>query len=320
VRSRLTSFASAAVLALAVSAAAAEPPRRAVPPPCVEPVLPCAERPAPGRDDLSAYEGLGTWLDAYDWAPEYGGRVRPSALDEMQRRGVRTIYLQASKAGSRWDGQLLSPQLLAQWLVGAHERGMQVQAWYLPPLTDLDVDRASLDAIVGFDVEGHRFDTVGLDIEWRGVRDVEERNRRLVALSTELRASAPDLPLAGIVVAPVVTHDVNKQYWSPFPWDELAPLFDVWQPMGYWTDRKRTSRWRDAHESTVWNTRYLREALEDPEAPVHVIGGIGATETEARGFVRAAGEERVLGGSLYDWPHTPSNVYDELQGLPGQSR
>lgn len=324
---RLSTLPALAALALVLTTAAG--PAQGVPPRC-EPLLDAVastvlERspfacPAPprGRDDLSAYAGLGTWLDAYDWAPEYGGRVRPDALEEMQRRGVRTIYVQAAKTGSRSRGTLLSPDLLAQWVTGAHARGMRVQAWYLPLLTDVAADERALDAILAFRADGQAFDTVGLDIEWRGVKDVAERNRRLVALARRLRTAAPDLPLSGIVVAPVVTNDVNRSYWDPFPWRELAPLFDVWQPMGYWTDRKRTSRWRDAATSTTWNVRYLREDLEDPDAPVHVIGGIGATEREARGFAEAATAEDALGGSLYDWPHTPTDVYDELQGLPGQ--
>lgn len=285
---------------------------------CPAPAPAPAPKPAPRPDprkDLTAYKGLGTWLDAYDWAPEYGGKTMPSALDAMKQRGVKTLYIQAAKESSRSRGAVLNPTRLGQWLTGAHARGIKVQAWYLPLLTDVAADNRHLDAITSFTAKGQRFDTIGLDIEWRGVKDVAERNRRLVAMTKRLRAKVPDRPLAGIVVAPVVTDDVNKDYWRPFPWAELKPYYDVWQPMGYWTNRKAGSRYRDAYESTRMNVRYLRRDLGG-NVPVHVIGGIGATETEAKGFVRAAREEKALGGSLYDYPTTPSARYPTLRGLP----
>ena len=115
----------------------------------------------------------------------------------------------------------------------------------------------------------------------------------------------------------MVTEDVNRRFWRPFPWQELAPLYDVWQPMGYWTDRRASSRWRDAYTSTQGNVRLLRRNLGQPGAPVHPIGGIGAaTAAEASGFTRAAREEKALGGSLYDWPTTPGARYAELRRVP----
>ncbi|MCW2606157.1 MAG: N-acetylmuramoyl-L-alanine amidase [Frankiales bacterium] len=277
---------------------------------------PPAAAPA-SRRDLTAYRGLGTWLDAYDWAPEYGGKTPVSAVDAMADRGVRTLYLQASKKSPRSPGDLLSPKVLGQFLVKAHSRGMKVQAWYLPTFDEPAVDRRRVDAILAFRASGQRFDTFGLDIEWRnGVGDVAERNRRVVALSRHLRQKAPALPLSAIVVAPVVTDDVNRQFWRPFPWKDLAPLYDVWQPMGYWTDRKASSRWSDAYTSTQGNIRLLRRDLGQPGAPVHPIGGIGATDAAAKGFVRAAREEKALGGSLYDWPTTPGARYPVLRGVP----
>ena len=289
-----------------------------VPTPVPVPPLATATRaPSQRRGDLSAYRGLGTWLDAYDWAPEYGGTVRPAVVDEMARRGVRTLYIQASKKGTRSRGDLLSPALLGQFLTRAHAKGIKVQAWYLPTFDDPADDRRRVDAVLAFRASGQRFDTFGLDIEWRNsVPDVAERNRRVVALSKHLRRRAPSMPLSAIVVAPVVTEDVNRQFWRPFPWKELAPLYDVWQTMGYWTDRKRSSRWSDAYTSTQGNIRFLRRNLGQPGAPVHPIGGIGATDAQARGFVRAAREEKALGGSLYDWPTTPGARYPVLRGVP----
>ncbi|MCW2776558.1 MAG: N-acetylmuramoyl-L-alanine amidase [Frankiales bacterium] len=269
------------------------------------------------RSDLTAYRGLGTWLDAYDWSPEFGGTTVPGDLDEMARRGVRTLYVQAAKKSPKSPGDLLSPKVLGQFLVRAHADGMQVQAWYLPTFDEPAVDARKVDAVLAFRSQGQAFDTFGLDIEWRnGVADVAERNRRVVALSRHLRAKAPALPLSAIVVAPVVTDEVNTHFWRPFPWADLAPLYDVWQPMGYWTDRKSSSKWSDAYTSTQANLHLLRRDLHQPAAPVHAIGGVGATQSQAEGFVRAAREEKALGGSLYDWPTTPGARYPALRKVP----
>ena len=90
----------------------------------------------PFARDLEPYEGLGAWVDVFDYAPAYqSDGSEPSLgvddLDDMARRGVRTLYLQAT----RWDED--SPQgivdegLLGALLTRAHDRGMRVVGWYL---------------------------------------------------------------------------------------------------------------------------------------------------------------------------------------------
>ena len=55
-------------------------------------------RPA-GSGSLVSYEGLGAWVDAYDWTHELGG-ARPSVdladIDAMADAGVQTVFLQTS--------------------------------------------------------------------------------------------------------------------------------------------------------------------------------------------------------------------------------
>ena len=265
-----------------------------------------ATGPAPApvhRGDLRVYAGVGTWVDAYDFSREYGGKTPYTAVDEMARAGVRTIYLQAAKEGPKSPHPLLSQDRLALWLTRAHARGIRVVAWYLPLFENPARDRAHFEAILRFRASGQSFDAVGMDIEWRGEKNVRVRNERLVALTQWLRKRAPQMPLAGIVLPPVVTDVIAPKYWTPFPWDYLRNHYDVWMTMGYWTNRKADSGWRDPYRYTTENVRLLRDHLRRPSAPVHVVGGIGYGNgaQDLALFRRAAADTGSIGLSLYDW-------------------
>ena len=82
------------------------------------------------------------------------------------------------------------------------------------------------------------------------------------------------MPLGAIVLEPVLLEDVNTAYWPDFPWKKLAPFFDVWLPMSYWTNRTESSGWNDGFRYTSENIRRVRTNLGDRNAVVHVIGGI----------------------------------------------
>jgi len=271
-----------------------------VPPPTASP----AEIPA--RDDLSAYARPGTWVDAFDISPAHSAgkpAVVPADVDRMAAAGVGTIYLQSARPEDpSAPGDLLEPGLLGQFLARAHARGMSVVAWYLPHLSDLDDDLRHVSASLAFDFGGHRFDGFGLDIEWRAsVPDHATRSTQLVELSRRIRAVAGDRPVSAIVLPPVVTDIVNPAFWPGFPWAGIAPYYDAWLPMGYWTNRTTTSGYRDAARYTADNIRLLREHVGD--VPIHAIGGIGDTSTAAdyEGFARVCTEEGLLGCSVYDW-------------------
>src|SRR2546421_318929 len=80
---------------------------------------------------------------------------------------------------------------VGEFLIRAPRAGLRVVGWYLPTFTDVDLDLRRLEQIEDFDVLGHRFDGVAVDIEATDdVTDVPERNRRLVDLSTRLRQTA----------------------------------------------------------------------------------------------------------------------------------
>lgn len=266
----------------------------------------------PRRTGLAAYSGLGTWVDVYDWSATKGTGtpVGPGEVDRMAEAGVQTLYIQASFADSPVD--ILEPERLLPIIAAARARDISVVAWYLPTLVDPAADLRRLLAIAQLDV-----DAVAVDIEARQVGDVAERNRRLVQLSTDLRRALPDMTLGAIPFPPVVLEVVNPSFWPGFPWRELAPLYDVWLPMSYQSDRKVSSGYRDAYRYTAENIDRMRLALGQPDAPVHTIGGIANAMggADVNDVLRAAAERNVLGGSLYDWTTTSPALWPYLQGL-----
>nr|MBO2502738.1 hypothetical protein [Thermoanaerobacterales bacterium] len=202
--------------------------------------------------DVDAYAGPGTWVDVYDiGATGDPPTVTPADVDAMAEAGVRTIYLQAARDQGRGRPGVVAPAVLGAFLVRAHEHDMRVVGWYLPRFGDVDRDLAHLEAIATFEVFGHRFDGIAVDIEWTDdVPGHRERSARLVELSQRLREAVGDEALGAIVMPPVHLEEVNTDLWPGFPWEELADLYDVWLPMGYWTVRTPASGFRDAARYT----------------------------------------------------------------------
>lgn len=272
--------------------------------------------------NLDAYEGYGTWVDVFDFAPSYQGGGTPTvtadSVDEMLRRGVRTVYLQAAQLDSRSPGPVVDPAAVGQFLVRAHRAGLRVVGWYLPRFTDLDQDLHHLAGISDFEVLGHRFDGVAVDIEWtEGVVDHAARSAELVDLSRRLREANGDDTLGAIVLPPVQIEVVNPAKWPGFPWRELASSYDVWLPMGYWTERTEASGFKNGETYTDENVRRIRQNLDDPDAPVHAIGGIGdeLTPEQVTGFIQALEATDAIGGSIYDWATLSTQMRDHLARL-----
>ncbi|HVF73591.1 MAG TPA: hypothetical protein VM938_00975 [Acidimicrobiales bacterium] len=264
---------------------------------------------------LAPYRGMGTWVDVYDWTRTYtGGRpvVGVADVDRMAERGVQTLYIQASKWDSTTD--VVDPDLLQPMLDRAKARGIKVVAWYLPTLEDLQRDLQRMVAIAAL----HNVDSLGVDIEARNVKDVNERNRRLVELSAALRKALPGRTISAIVLPPVVLDVVNTSYWPNFPYQAIAPHYDVWMTMGYWTNRKQSSGYRDAYRYTKENVDRLRAHL-GANVPVHPIGGLGAgtTPADVEAYRKAAIDTGSLGGSLYDWRTTAADSWPGMQGFRG---
>jgi hypothetical protein len=325
-RHRLAGFlAAAALLPAALPAVASAPPCVAELPPntplSCPPPKPDPVPPAPtGRSDLTAYRGLGTWVDVYDWTSTYTKGhpvITPATMDNMAKLGNVTLYIQVAKGGSK-NPALIETDTLGKILTRAHANHMRAVAWYLPLFGDVADDYRHLKAAVDFRVGKERFDSVGVDVEWRNsVKDADERSRRLVSLSKQLRAYAPQLPLAGIVMPPVVTDEINRSFWPRFPWASLKSMYDVWQPMDYWTNRSSGSKWRNAYTYTKANVDYLRKDLGDPKAAVHPVAGIGneCTDTDWKNYVKAVQDTTSLGGSSYDYATTKSSAYTYLRTI-----
>ena len=270
-----------------------------------------------------AFRGLGTWVDVYDYGPKFQGpthglpAVTPASVDDMARLGVRTLYVQAAQDDTRSEGTLVDRALVGAILRRAHSHGVKVVAWYLPHFEDVERDLRYVDAMYRYRTRGERFDGIALDLEWTSdVKDTDRRNQALVALSGRARRLVTDVPLGAIVLEPVLLEDINPAYWPKFPWKRIAPSYDVWMPMSYWTNRTEASGWKDGFRYTSENIARVREHLGQRNAAVSVIGGIAdqAGPGDIAGFVRAAKARRSIGWSMYDYATTSSSAWPRLRG------
>lgn len=287
--------------------------------------------PEPVARTLSPYEGLGTWIDAFDYSPAYG--VEPdfeSMVQDMADHGVRTIFVQSGRLDDRSPETLEDRWVLAELLLRSHQHDIAVVAWFLPKWTDPDEDLRHLIAASTFEVLGHRFDGVAVDIEWnQDGLDAEERSAALVLLTERIAAAAPDDPLGAIVMPPVLLEIVNEDFWPEFPWTTIAPHYDVWLPMSYWSFRSNESGYGDGYAYNAESTRRIRANVGDPNAVVHGIGGIGATTADDRLdgpepiagiadvtlFAQSLVDTNSVGGSVYDWNTTDAESRDLLDQL-----
>jgi hypothetical protein len=267
--------------------------------------------------DPGPFRGLGTWVDAYDYSPsrQTPGRappITPSLIAGLPELGVRTLYLQVTRADDGVPGHLLDAALLAEIVRRAHVAGLAVVGWYLPTLSNVAADFADLSAL-----ETLRPDALALDIEWtQGVPVTKTRNRRLASLSERVRLLVGRQQPIGAIVYPAVQLEVlNRLLWPRFPYRRLARYVDVWLPMTYFTLRSDGTVWRDAFHYTDESVRRLRGDLGDRHAVVHVIGGIADATTPADydGFLRAASKTRAVGYSMYDLNTTPLAAWAYLR-------
>lgn len=292
---------------IAVSCTAASPasaPAVSAPPPATTPVV--TDRP-PFDRDLTAYAGLGAWVDVYDYAPAYqppgtDPAITVADLDDMARRGVKTVFIQAA----RWDDSspngIVDYRLLGAFLGHAHQLGLRVVGWYLPDFTDVDADVARAMQIHDFHSGVDRFDGLAIDIEYtQGEPDPDRRNDALVRFSQALRSKVTDEPIAAVVLTAVHLEVINTNFWPDFPYAAIRDQFDVWMPMAYWT--MRSDPYRDGYKYAKESVDRLRNDLGKPDALVAPIGGISdeMTGVQISDFASALRDMSAIGGSFYDW-------------------
>jgi len=274
--------------------------------------------------NVTPFKGLGAWVDAFDYAPAFQSNngpvtVTPESVDDMAALGVETLYLQAAMNDERAPEMVVDRQLVGDFLVRAHRRGVDVVAWYYPTLTDPAVDLAHLKALTDFRVRGQRFDGIALDIEsTQTVRDIDDRNHRIVTLAKQTHRLAGTRPVGGIVYPAVQADVINPALWPKFPYKRLAKSLDVWMPMTYWTFRD--GQYRDPYVYTAESVTRLREHLGNNKAVVHPIGGIGdeSSASDYDAFLRAVYDTKSIGWSIYDYNTMATSMWPRMRtgGVP----
>jgi hypothetical protein len=282
-----------------------EGPRQAASTPTLPPALP----PRTGGD-ISAFQGMGTWIDIYDssWSSPR------ASVAGMASLGVRTLYLETSNFNR--PSPFVYPTRTERFVDAAHDYGMDIVAWYLPGFvgTDLDFNRSM--AAIGFrTARGDGFDAFGLDIESPEVRDPALRSASMVELSARLRDAVGDYPLGAIIASPRGM-ERNPTYWPDFPYANVAGLYDVLLPMTYYS--WRVSGLEGARSYTSRNIEIIRREVGSDQVPIHVIGGIadGSDDEETTGFVEAVREYGIVGASFYTYPLTAASAWPILQQIP----
>ena len=247
-------------------------------------------------DRLHVFGGLGAWVDLYDYEHLHPART----VRLLKRKGVRTLYVQTGWPSTR------SPVVPAagRWLVAGHRAGLKVVGWYLPHYRNLREDVRRTIAIARYRRHGHRFDGLGIDVEFRGaLRSRATWMRRVAHHSRIVRARRPRFPIASIPPTPLQMQ-VAPSYWKGFPWRAVAKNSDAILLMSYWSDRSGCPRIRRhcAYEFTKRNVRLTRRLSGVPRMPIHIIGGVGDSISgkQLRAFVRGAIDGGADGASIYD--------------------
>lgn len=234
----------------------------------------------------AVFAGAGEWVDLYDATihePQY-------VVDQAVAHQVATIYWETSNYHSPAD--VMYPADLQQVIALAHAQGIKVVPWYLPGYRNIALDRRRFAAAINAG-GADPIDGLGVDIEADIVRNRQLRAKRAAAMVQWLRATYPDLPMAGIVPRDALA------WWRIFPYAEVRANTDVMMPMCY------TSRYLTPAQTTAMSAECvttIRTQTGDPAAPVHVIAGV-TDFLKPRLLIAAARGARdagAMGFSLYN--------------------
>jgi hypothetical protein len=272
---------------------------------------------AAGSASITAYRGLGAWVDMYDPS---AWNDPAAAVKDMAAHGVRTLYIETANYHNPATTPMFRPAAMAVFIKECHARKMRIVAWYLPSFKDpakaKDKDyKRSMTAIDFRTSDGQKFDSFALDIEDSTVKPASTRSARLKALSARIRkAVGKSYPLGGIIPSPAGMK-INSTYWPNFPYKDVAAVYDVIVPMGYYT--YHGDGYAHAYNETRENVSIVREQTGRPTIPIHVIAGDASKSSgsETLGYVRALRETGCLGGSMYDWATTNAADWQALKNV-----
>lgn len=259
---------------------------------------------------VSAYRGLGTWIDIYP--PRWPWKNPQRTVDTAVTHGVRTLFVETSNYHT--PPAIRYPVRLGQLIDLAHAQGIRVVGWYLPSLLHAGSDLRRIQTAVAFrSPKGGALDSVAVDIESTVVADPVVRTSHLLTLGRYLRAAVgPTYPLGAIIPSPRGMQ-LHPKYWPGFPYANLTDSFDVVLPMDYATYHVHTVAGAVTYERN--SLRILANRLPDPDLPIHAIGGLGPDSGKwmTFAFVKTALAQGVIGASLYDLPTTGTGAWWALE-------
>jgi hypothetical protein len=270
----------------------------------------------PPASNIGMFSGLGTWIDIYE-SSSWSHPKR--TVKAMHAHDVRTLYLQTSNyTRSR---AIMYRYATMRFINQAHRYGIKVVAWYLPGLKQPDLEFQRIMAAVNLRTKsGESFDAFALDIESPAVQPPSERTRRLLAVSSRVRAEVGQNYRLGAIIPSPRGMQKHPGYWPDFPYTQLESLYNVFLPMTYFT-------WRVSGESAAkkYSTmciNIIRRETNNPKVPIHIIGGISnqATIPETKGFVSAVVEDHAWGASYYAFAGTSGGQWRVLRNVPAPDR
>jgi hypothetical protein len=275
---------------------------------------------APTGPILTAFRGLGAWVDTYD----YDDIPDPvAAVADMKSHGVKTLYIQTgrwNKPEKNASEPFADRVLLERWIHAAHAQRLKVVGWYLPAYDDMTRDVRRTRAIALYRTTlGQRFDALGIDIEYRAEVSHEAFNAGVADHMRRVRILlGRKYPIAAITPAPPQM-EVRPDYWAGFPWRSLGQHADVFMPMAYWSFRHDcdSNPAHCAYGYTRASVEEVRRLTGRPKVPVHVIGGVAdsITTEDVVAYVKAATDANAYGGSLYDYFSTKPDYWAPLAKL-----
>lgn len=262
---------------------------------------------AGSAERAAVFSGTGLWVDIYDAIIDDPAFV----VGEAVAHDIDVIYIETSNYRSPRD--VMYPEAVREVIRLARAEGIRVVPWYLPGYRDIPLDRRRFQAAVAVGGPDLPVDGLGVDIEADIVPDRALRARRAAEMVAWLRASYPELPMAGIVPRDALA------WWRIFPYAEIRAGTDVMMPMCY-TSRYLTARQTRAMAADCVET--IRRETGDPTAPVHVIGGV-TDFLSTRQLVAAARGARAAGAagfSLYNLETTTTSDWRAIDVFRGTAR